>query len=138
MQINVPGDQLFQPVGQSGTSTDIFHVISALRDTIANNNQPPPGSDDTKSNQNLRDALAAIRERITTQQTFVGGIGQRLDDTKARLKEVQINLTDSQEAAQGVDITKLATQISTEQNAYDALLTIHSRIIQQSLIDYIK
>ncbi len=78
VQINVSGSQLFQPVGQEGTDTDLFYVIARLRDTIANNNTPPVGSEATQSNEHLRAQLQQIRERIIDQQTSLGSVGQRL------------------------------------------------------------
>jgi flagellar hook-associated protein 3 FlgL len=137
VQINVPGDQMFQPVGEAGTGKDIFFVVSSLRDTIANNNTPPDGTDDSHANQNLREQLKAIREGITTQQSFLGSVGQRLELTKSRLKDVEINLTDVQEQAEGVDIPSLTSRLASEQGAYNALLTINSKLLSQSLVDYI-
>jgi flagellin-like hook-associated protein FlgL len=89
------------------------------------------------SNEHLRDQLAAIRTRIVDQQTYLGSIGQRLDQTKARLKDREINLTDGLEQAQGVDLTDLVTRLSTEQGAYNALATMGTKLIRQSLVDYL-
>jgi flagellar hook-associated protein 3 FlgL len=137
VQINIPGDQLFQPIGSDGTDQDVFYVITSLRNTIANNNQPPEGSEDTLSNDHLREQLHSIRERIVTQQSFLGSVGQRLESTKDRLKEVEINLTDMLEQAEGVDMANLATRLAVEENAYNALLSINARLLSQSLVDYI-
>jgi len=134
--INVPGDRLFQPVGGAGTDEDVFYVIAALRDTIGNNNTPPEGSEDTRSNEHLREALAQIRERIAEQQTYLGSAGQRLEQTKSRLKEEAVTLTDRLEQAEGVDITDLASRLSVEEGAYNALATISTRLLRQTLVDY--
>jgi flagellar hook-associated protein 3 FlgL len=137
IQVNISGSQLFQPSGQEGTDADLFYVVGNLRDTIANNNTPPTGSETTLSNEHLRDQLASIRNRITEQQTYLGTIGQRLDQTKARLKDREVTLTDRLEQAQGVDMTDLVTRLSTEQGAYDALATMGTSLLKQSLVDYL-
>ncbi|HEY3295777.1 MAG TPA: flagellin [bacterium] len=137
IQINVSGAQLFQPVGAEGTDGDVFYVISALRDTIGNNNTPPAGYEDTRSNEHLRDQLATIRERITQQQTYLGSIGQRLDQTKSRLKERELNLTNSLEDAQGVDMPSLVARMATESGAYNALAAMGQKLLGQSLVDYL-
>jgi flagellar hook-associated protein 3 FlgL len=137
VQINVSGSQLFQPVGAENTDQDVFYVIAALRDTIGNNNTPPEGFEDTRSNEYLRGQLSTIRERITDQQTYLGSIGQRLDQTTARIKERELQLTDALEQAQGVDMTDLVSRLSVEQGAYNALASMASRVLQQSLVDYL-
>lgn len=138
VQINVPGSTLFQPLGQSGTDSDIFYVVASLRDTVANNNTPPAGSESTLSNEHLRSALSDIRERITEQQTYLGSVAQRLDQTKARLKDRQITLTDEVEQAQGVEMTDLVSRLAVEQGGYDALATLGTKLLKQTLIDYIR
>ena len=131
------GDRLFQPVGAAGTDEDVFYVIAALRDTIANNNTPPAGFEDTQSNTHLREQLSAIRERITEQQTYLGAVGQRLQQTLSRLKEREIQLTDSLEQAQGVDMTSLVSRAALEDTIYNALAGMGSKLIRQSLVDYL-
>jgi flagellar hook-associated protein 3 FlgL len=137
LQVNVTGDRLFQPVGSAGSDADLFHVIAALRDTIANNNTPPEGSEDTLSNAHLREQLEAIRERITEQQTYLGAVGQRLEQTLSRLKDREVQLTDSLEKAQGVDLTDLVSRAALEDTTYSALAGMGSKLIKQSLVDYL-
>ncbi|MBI5058338.1 flagellar hook-associated protein FlgL [candidate division KSB1 bacterium] len=137
VQINVPGSELFQPLGAAGTNRDLVYVLAQLRNTIANNNQPPDGQEATLSNEALRTALSDIRNGMVTQQTYVGSIGQRLNDTLSRLKSQAVDLTDEQEQAGGVDLTELVSRLATEQSAYDALVQISSRVLSRSLVDYI-
>jgi flagellar hook-associated protein 3 FlgL len=137
VQINIPGDKLFQPVGSAGTDQDVFAVIAQLRDTIQNNNTPPAGQEATQSTPVLRDKLAQSRERITSQQTYLGAIGQRLDQTTSRLKDRGIQLTDNLEQAQGVDMTDLVGRMTTEEGAYNALAGMASKYLNRSLVDYL-
>lgn len=138
VQINIPGSQLFQPVGEEGTDSDLFYVIAALRDTIANNNVPPEGFEDTRSNEHLREQLDLIRNRITDQQTYLGSVGQRLEAMKGRLLEREIQLTDSLEQAAGVDMTDLVSRLAVEEGAYNALASLGSRLLRQTLVDYLR
>lgn len=137
LQVNVTGDRLFQPVGSSGTDEDIFYVISALRDTIGNNNVPPAGYENTRANNYLREQLSTIRERITDQQTYLGSIGERLQQSKQRYSEREIELTDRLEEAQGVDMTDLVSRASLQETTYNALAGMGAKMIRQSLVDYL-
>ncbi|MCC6477541.1 flagellar hook-associated protein FlgL [bacterium] len=135
--INVNGDRLFQPQGSAGTTEDLFYVIAQLRDTIANDNTPPEGQEDTLSNDALRGQLDVIRERITQEQTYLGSLGQRLEDKLSELKELAVTWTDRLETAQGVEMTDLVSRLAVEEGVYNSLLAIQSRILNTSLIDYI-
>lgn len=138
IRINVSGAALFQPAGAENSATDLFFVIANLRDTIANNNTPPEGSEETLSNDYLREQLGQIRERIAEQQTYLGSIGQRLESSLSRLKEHEVQLTDWLEQAQGVDLTDLATRAAVEEGAYNSLATLGAKVLQRSLIDYLQ
>ncbi|MBU0508165.1 hypothetical protein KKH27_04930 [bacterium] len=138
VQINVSGAALFQPVGSKNTDQDVFYVVTALRDTIGNNNMPPEGFEETRANEYLRERLAAIRERIAEQQVYLGSVGQRLETSLARLKEHEVLLTDRLEEAQGVDLTELVSRSAVEEGAYEALATLGGRLLQRSLIDYLR
>lgn len=137
VRINVTGDRLFQPSGQAGTSQDLFYVVAQLRDTIANDNTPPEGQEDTLSTHVLRDNLSEIRNRIVEQQTYVGSLNQRMTNKLAELKETEISWTDRVESAEGVEMTDLVSRLSVEEGVYNALLAIQARTISKSLIDYL-
>jgi flagellar hook-associated protein 3 FlgL len=138
VQVNVPGSTLFQPVGEEGTDSDLFYVIASLRNTIANNNTPPVGEEDMLSNDHLREQLDQIRSRVVDQQTYLGSVGQRLNQTKSRLKDREIQITDQMEKAQGVDLVALTGRLANEESAYNALASLGSQLLKQTLVDYLR
>lgn len=137
LRINIPGSRVFQPTGAEGTSEDVFFVVTQLRDVIANNNQPPEGQEATLANNALRDQLDGIRDRIITEQTYLGSIGQRLDAKRDYYQEIEISLTEELEDATGAEMTDLVTRLAIEENVYNSLLAINSRVLGVSLVDYI-
>jgi flagellar hook-associated protein 3 FlgL len=134
--VNIPGDRVFQPAGGANTDQDLFYVAAQLRDVIDNNNVPPEGQETTLSNDALREQLSQIRERITTEQTYLGSVGQRLTAKQDYFKEIEITLTEKLEEAQGVEMTDLVSRLAIEENVYNSLLAINSRILSKSLVDY--
>ncbi|MBU0692356.1 flagellar hook-associated protein FlgL [bacterium] len=137
LRINIPGDRLFQPVGAANTDQDMFYVASQLRDVIDNNNVPPEGQETTHSNDALREKLSLIRDRVITEQTYLGSVGQRLNEKLDYYQEIEISLTEKLEDAQGVDMADLASRIAIEENVYNSLLAINSRLLGRSLVDYL-
>jgi flagellar hook-associated protein 3 FlgL len=135
--INVTGDRLFQPVGEENTTADLFYVVRSLRDTIGNDNTPPEGEEDTLSTHALRASLEDIRNRIIEQQTYIGSLGQRLTNKLSELSATEIDWTDRLEEAQGAAMTDLVSRLSVEESVYNALLSVQSRVLNRSLIDYL-
>ncbi len=136
--VNIPGDRLFQPVGASNTEQDMFYVASQLRDIIADNNTPPEGQEESHSNNVLREQLSQIRERVITEQTYLGSVGQRLNEKLDYYKEAEITLTEQLEEAQGAEMTDLVSRLAIEENIYNSLLTISSTLLNRSLVDYMR
>jgi len=137
VHVNVSGDRLFQPIGAAGTDEDLIFVVTSLRDVIANNNTPPEGEEETLSNDVLREHLAEIRDRITTEQTYLGSVAQRLNSKLDHYREYEIALTEKLEDAEGVEMTDLVSRLAIEENVYDSLMAINSRILSRSLVDYL-
>ncbi|MCB1059339.1 MAG: flagellar hook-associated protein FlgL [Calditrichaeota bacterium] len=135
--INVTGDRIFQPTGEENTASDLFYVIRNLRDTIANDNTPPDGEEETLSTHALRANLDDIRNRIVEQQTYLGSLGQRLNNKLAELSASKIDWTDRLENAQGAEMTDLVSRLAVEEGVYNALVAIQSRVLNRSLIDYL-
>ena len=137
LSINVPGDRLFQPAGAENSEQDLFYVVSQLRDVIGNNNTPPEGQETTHSNDALREHLSQIRDRVITEQTYLGSVAQRLDNKLDYYNEIEITLTEELEDAQGADMADLVSRIAIEETVYNSLLAINSRILSRSLVDYL-
>jgi flagellar hook-associated protein 3 FlgL len=134
--INIPGDRVFQPTGGAGGDQDLFSVIAKLRDVIDNNNVPLEGEEGTLTNDALREQLSQIREKIITEQTYLGSVGQRDFDFLEVVFLLSQTLTDQLEQAQGVEMTDLVSRLAIEENVYNSLLAINSRILSKSLVDY--
>jgi flagellar hook-associated protein 3 FlgL len=134
--INVAGDELFMPDG-AGEMTDLFWVAIAIRDTMNNNNQPPPGNESTHQLPLLRDALEDIRERVAGFQATTGALVDRMNNVNDQLLSTNLTLTDSLSNIADTDMVNAAMNLQLDQVAYQATLNVGSMVLQPSLLDYI-
>jgi flagellar hook-associated protein 3 FlgL len=68
----------------------------------------------------------------------VGARERRLSTAKDNLSSDVINLQQSLSDVEDVDLPQTITQLQTQQMAYQAALAATSRIIQPSLVDFLK
>jgi flagellar hook-associated protein 3 FlgL len=120
MQVNVSGQSVFQP------------AIDALTQLQAdlNSGQPVQGSTLTQ----IGDALQTMLQARAT----IGARANRLDDAKTS----QTDLVTSNEALlsqlEDVDMPSAITELTKRQTTYQASLAVTAKVMQTSLIDYLR
>jgi len=68
----------------------------------------------------------------------VRGLINRYENTQARLKQNNVNLTELQSKISDVDLAEAATQFQMAQAVYQASLAVIARIIQPTLVDFLR
>jgi flagellar hook-associated protein 3 FlgL len=122
MQVNVPGDQVFMPV---------INALIQVRDAL-NNNDPQTA---------VQTGEPAIDAAMNNLLGVVGTFGARensLDSTATQLGNEQVALQTQQSNLEDVDIAQAAVQLSASQNAYQASLAAAAKVIQPTLLDFLK
>ncbi len=76
--------------------------------------------------------------KLLDQRAATGAKVVRLDTTNSRLEKSELNYTNLLSGVEDADITKLVTDLAMQDNAYNAALQSAARIIQPSLLDFIK
>lgn len=99
-------------------------------------------SDDLRTNPaNLQNDLTAIDGHLNTTLSTLGDVGarsRRLQTTKDTLDTNVVGLQQSLSDVEDVDLPKVITDLQTQQMAYQAALAATSRVIQPSLVDFLK
>jgi flagellar hook-associated protein 3 FlgL len=99
-------------------------------------------SDDLRTNpSNLQNDLTAIDGHLNTTLSTLGDVGaryRRLQTTKDTLDTNVVGLQQSLSDVEDVDLPKVITDLQTQQMAYQAALAATSRVIQPSLVDFLK
>lgn len=122
--INVDGEELFL------SEVNIFEVLRELKAALETNDS------DAISDQlgPLDDAL----DQILKARANVGPKLNRLEATENHWADFKLNITQMLSDTEDADMIKTVTDLSSQEAAYQASLAASARIIQPSLIDFLR
>jgi flagellar hook-associated protein 3 FlgL len=125
VQVNLPGDQVFQNPGG-----DVFGSLQQLIAALQAGDKAATASATTQ----LRSAL----DQVSGQREFYGSTLNQLTSTQTFLQQEKVSLASQQNSLVGVDMATAATALTQAQTAYNAVLAAAARILPTSLLDYLK
>ena len=123
--INLPGSSVFQ------STVDIFSTLIGIRDDLRAGNKA--------SLQTTRlDELDAALSQLLRSEARFGAVSNRFDtvsnNTEGFVLELRIVLSDKVDA----DFAAAMVGFNTEQNAFIAALNAAARVLQPSLLDFVR
>jgi flagellar hook-associated protein 3 FlgL len=113
--------------GAAGSS--VFDAIATVIDHLQNN--PAALSGDITS-------IDAAASRVRTQLTDVGVRQQRVQDGAATVQNRVLDLTSRLTEVEDVDMPSTIVALQTQQVAYQAALGATAKVVQPSLLDFLK
>ncbi len=111
-------------------AADVLGTIMLLVDALRN--------DDRKTVENLVGTLDTALNAVLNERASVGAKVIRMDTTLSRLEEYEVNYTKLLSEVEDADITKLITDLAMQENAYSAALNSAAKILQPSLLNFIR
>jgi flagellar hook-associated protein 3 FlgL len=125
--INVNGNDVF---GAPSDSDNLFAVIKGLQQSFDNGDQTAA--------QGLMSKLQSRFDTFLGVRADVGARSNRIDLIDSRIKDLDINLTELDSKIEDADIAETITKLQTEQSVYQASLSVGAKVIQPSLLDYLR
>lgn len=134
MQINTTGVHLFTDVNNFMTKVERIltnptmtgkEIGEALGATITDGNAKIPGLD-------------AVTEKALTLRASVGARQNRVEMMENRLSLQEVNVTKQMSQNEDTDYAKAITQMVTTESIHQASLSVGAKIIQQTLVDFIR
>lgn len=119
--INLSGDNAF---------SDSFDALFQLKEAL--------GVNDPQKISNSLTALVEGSEQIIREQAFLGAKVNRLEAMENVLSLTRLNLTELLSDTEDTDIIKAMTDMNSHQLAYEAMLASTARIIQPTLLNFLK
>jgi flagellar hook-associated protein 3 FlgL len=124
----------------------IFKNITDHLDGKIKNTAPPPApdliDDAAKANEYLMGSdLTAITDTISNLlkiRSEVGAKSNRMDSALAKNTEENFNMTEILSKTEDIDITEKTMEYATMQTVYVASLQTSAKVIQPSLMDYLR
>ncbi|HZG78002.1 MAG TPA: flagellar hook-associated protein FlgL [Paenibacillus sp.] len=125
--VNVSARNAF---GQPGSPNNIFVALKELSDNLKNGNIAGVSNSVGKLDERM-DAFLAVRADI-------GAKTNRIELAEDRLKDININLSSLKSKTEDADMAAVIMNLKMDENVYQASLSAGSRLIQPSLIDFIR
>lgn len=114
----------------NGTTQGLFNLLDSLAADIT------AGDSDA-----INDALGALDNKmddVLTCEAMVGAKINRLELQEARLESNQISLTGLLSSNEDADMAEVIMNLKIQENVYQASLSAGARIIQPSLVDFLR
>ena len=125
VQVNLTGTDVFGPAGN-----DLFTTLTKLSDDL----RTTPASVGTAD-------LAAIDTaftRVTSALATVGARVNRVEAVRAQTVNAQVQQSDRLNSIESIDIPKTIMDLQMQQTAYQAALAATAKVIQPSLMDFLR
>ncbi len=128
IKVNENGQTVF--LQTSGSSVDIFQTLINIRDNLRAGGTAALQTD-LQNLVNAQDQLMVAVSRLGATQSRVETMDANLRDINTQLQEV---ISDNLDA----DYADVVVNLNSQSNAYQASLSAAARVIQPSLLDYIR
>ncbi|MBS3872610.1 MAG: flagellar hook-associated protein FlgL [Firmicutes bacterium] len=125
MQVNIPGAELFQDGANS-----VFGALTMARDAL----RATPTADVQVSLTALQDALSAVLDARAT----VGARQNRLDMMDARYNDERTTLSELRSKLGDVDMAEAIMNFNVRESVYQAALGAAARVMQPTLLDFLR
>ncbi|MEA2031372.1 MAG: flagellar hook-associated protein FlgL [candidate division Zixibacteria bacterium] len=111
-------------------SSDILGSVILLRNALQNNDQEGTG----KLLANMDDAM----QHLLINRSNVGSKSIRLESTLSRLEDQKLSFTELLSNTEDADMAELITDLAVYENNYKSALMASARIVQPTLLDFLR
>ena len=149
IEVSVTGNELFMGVANSNWAAppaanqpeagqvDIFSVLTRMEAAIRANNVDDPAGAGGGIQANIENLeIAANQERRLRAQ--LGSRTARVETAMAHQEEIAVNLQQTLSRYQDADAIETFNEIVKQETAFEAALSVTSRISQISILDYFR
>ncbi|NBI27733.1 flagellar hook-associated protein FlgL [Chengkuizengella marina] len=132
MAVNVTGDQVFGGLNPDGTPQEdnAFKVIDDILTQLEN------GDFDALSNS--LGTLDSRIDKLLSVRAEVGARTNRVELTKSRLEDNDINLQTVLSKTEDADLAFVITKLTESEYVYQAALSVGANMISVSLVDFLR
>ncbi|MFC5401752.1 flagellar hook-associated protein FlgL [Cohnella soli] len=137
LSVNLNGNDVFgYPPASSGVTSPKYeddNAFNVLDNIIAN-----LGTGNIAGVSGQLGLLDSRMDKILTQQAEVGARTNRLELMQDRLKDLNLNLQTLQSKTEDADIEDLIIRSKVNESVYQASLSVGSKVIQPTLVDFLR
>jgi len=132
IQVNTPGKDLFKNID------DMMGKISDLLGDPSKTGQEIGDMLGGISASSTSDDITAMHNKVLEAQADVGARQNRVEMMENRLGIREVSVTKQLRDTESVDYSKAITEMVTNESIHQAALSVGAKIIQQTLVDFIR
>ena len=130
--VNIPGDQVFSfPPATAGGATSIFQVLEDISAHLRSGDTDAVRGDD----------LLALDAGFLQMQNTLATVGARynqVETMRTRAEGTSVTLANSLAEVESIDLPKTIVELQMQEVAYESALSATGRVLQPSLIDFLR
>ncbi|GGK18299.1 flagellar hook-associated protein FlgL [Pilimelia terevasa] len=127
VRVDVTGPEVF---GADGTPTQMFELLTQIATDLRAGNQAGLGTG--------LDNLDTAMNNIQTQLANVGSKYNRVEQMRQTARDRILSLETQLSDVEDIDLPKTIMEMQIQQTAYQAALSTTARVIQPSLVDFLR
>jgi len=128
LPINITGQAAF--TFTSPSTVDVLQTLVQIRDNLR--------TGDSAGLETRLGELGQAQSQVLIVMSRIGAVQRRLEDVTANLDEINVQLQRVISDNIDADFAELLVNLNAQTNAYQAALNASARIIQPSLLDFIR
>jgi flagellar hook-associated protein 3 FlgL len=125
IRIDLEGPQVFGPEGDS-----VFTHLTDLSDALRTGNSAA-----------IQDAIATLKadsDRVSNAQADIGARTVRVENARSVANDASLTLSNALSNVENVDLAKATVDLGLREVAYQAALGATARVLQPSLLDFLR
>lgn len=127
VEVSLSGNEVF---GEPGAADNIFALFDKISTQLTN-------SDTSGLSNSISDVGAAV-EKISYSLSEVGARMNRFELVQNRIADEKLSLTNLKSQVADVDMADAIVQLQLQQNVLQASLSVSAKLLQTTMLDYIR
>ncbi|MEG0296299.1 MAG: flagellar hook-associated protein FlgL [Clostridium sp.] len=119
---------------EDGNEVNVMDLIS---DITSNINSDNPNNNDKVTNENLG-SMDQVIKNLLRVRSEVGAMQNRMESAEIQNEEENFNMKQILSKNEDIDLTEKTIEVSTAQTVYMASLQVSAKILQPTLMDYLR
>ncbi len=128
--VNLVGYEAFSTPPTAG-GQNVLQLLDQIHTDLVAGNQAALGGTDLTATSNMLDQLSSARAQV-------GARSNRLTSQDARLKDLELNVEGLLSKTEDADMAKTMVDYSMQQSVYQSALQSGARVVQPTLLDFIR
>lgn len=127
LSVNISGQDVF---GKSTDPDNLFGVLNRIQNALSLGDQNTARTE--------IDALSSRLTKINEARSQIGAKTNRVELISNRLSDLELNLTSMQSKTEDADYAETIMKLKEDESVYQASLATSAKIMQMSLLDYLR